>query len=94
MEKVNTNELVKEVAKRMGCYKKDVEELFKHFSDIIVENVQIGRAVSHKDIGIFYPYQTMGSSRPCQVKLKFRPTKKIAIRVDSGNSCNNVKEDT
>lgn len=85
MRKVNTPDVIKEVSSRMGCYKKDCAELLEHFADIIVENVQAGRAVSHKDIGMFYPF----ISARCQLKIKFRPAKKVALKV-AGNS--NVSE--
>lgn len=80
MEKINTPQVINELSCRMGAYKKDCAELLGHFADIIAENVQAGRAVAYKDIGVFYPF----TSARGQLKIKFRAAKKVAVRIDGG----------
>lgn len=77
MEKINTPQVINELSRRMGAYKKDCAELLGHFADIIAENVQANRAVSYKDIGVFYPF----ISARGQLKIKFRPAKKVVVKV-------------
>ncbi|OPY61661.1 MAG: Bacterial DNA-binding protein [Pelotomaculum sp. PtaU1.Bin065] len=74
-EKINSPEVIDEIAQRMGCYKKDVANVLKHFSNLVKENAEAGKAVAYKEFGIFYPASSY--ARPWK-KLKFRPAKKLA----------------
>lgn len=83
MEKINSPQVIAEVAKRMGCYKKDAAELLQHFVDVIIENVCAGKTVGYKDLGIFYPYLSVRRGRQDQIRLKFRPAKKVKKKIAS-----------
>lgn len=52
---VTTPLVVREVAARMGCYKRDVREVLDHFSAIIVEQAAAGKKVRYASLGVFYP---------------------------------------
>ncbi|HAP93148.1 MAG TPA: hypothetical protein DCM26_00805 [Desulfotomaculum sp.] len=54
-EKVTTPALVKEVAARMGCYKKDAREVLEHFADVVGENVRAGKSAQFTGLGVLYP---------------------------------------
>lgn len=90
MDKINTPDVLRELSKRMGAYKKDCAELLGHFAAIVAENVSAGKAVSYKDLGNFYPFKSKGRGRAEQVRLKFRPSRKVSAKVVGGN---NAKED-
>lgn len=79
---VNTPEIVKEVAKRMGCYQKDASELLDHFVEVVAENVQAGRKVHYRSFGTFYLRPAKcNSKRFRRAGVKFRPAKKMVERM-------------
>jgi DNA-binding protein HU-beta len=85
-EKVTTPWLVAEVARRMGCYKKDARELLQHFADVIEENVQAGRKVQFTGLGVFYPaVSERGPGAGKNVRVKFRPAKSLIEKVQNGS---------
>lgn len=94
VEKVTTPALVREVAARMGCYRKDARELLDHFVGVVAENVTAGRRVQYAGLGVFYPSVTRrGRGAGKNVKIRFRPARELAEKVkakgdaeDGGNS--------
>jgi nucleoid DNA-binding protein len=86
MEKMNTLAVVKEVASRMCCYKKDARELLDHFAAVVAENVAAGRKVQFAGLGIFYPsVARRGRGAGKAVKVRFRPAKELVEKVKRGN---------
>ena len=79
--KINSPEVIAEISRRMGAYKKDVRELLEIFSNIVAENVAAGKPVSFISLGVFYPYMSQATGK---VRLKFRPSKRISAKVASG----------
>jgi DNA-binding protein HU-beta len=85
VEKVTTPALVREVAARMGCYRKDARELLDHFSAFIAEQVAAGRKVQYAGLGIFYPaISQRGRGAGKSIKIKFRPARELAEKVKGG----------
>jgi len=84
-EKVTTPALVREVARRMGCYRKDAREVLDHFASVIAENVSAGRRVQYAGLGIFYPaISKRGRGAGKHVKVRFRPARELAEKVKNG----------
>ncbi|MGQ9825659.1 MAG: HU family DNA-binding protein [Desulfotomaculales bacterium] len=84
-EKMNTPALIKEVAARMGCYRKDARELLDHFAAVVAENVAAGRKVQYAGLGIFYPaVSRRGRGAGKNVKIRFRPARDLAEKVKGG----------
>lgn len=73
MSRLNTKLVIREVASRMGCYKKDAMELLTHFSNIIAETLAQGGAVDFRPLGVF----RLGK----RGAIKFKPAVKIIRRV-------------
>lgn len=73
MQRLNTKSVVKAVAERMGCYKKDAFELLGHFSDVVAETLAQGGAVDFRPLGVFKLGRKGG--------IKFKPATKLARRV-------------
>lgn len=71
--RLNTKTVVREVAARMGCYKKDAMELLEHFSNVVAETLAAGGAVDFRPLGIFRLSKRGG--------VKFRPAAKLARKV-------------
>lgn len=78
-DRINTPEIIKEVAQRMGCYQKDVNELLWHFTDIIVENLKDGKRVHFHPLGVFYvrPQSAPTCKRPFKATVRLQPSKRI-----------------
>jgi len=74
-EKVSTPWLVAEVARRMGCYKKDARELLQHFADVVGKNVQAGKKVQFTGLGVFYSVVSKRGVRA----VKFRPATSLMM---------------
>lgn len=92
-EKVTTPELVKEVAARMGCYRKDARELLDHFSSVVAEQVAIGRKVQYASLGIFYPAVTRrGRGAGKRRKIKFRPARELVEKMAGNITTKEEKE--
>lgn len=83
MSKLNTQDVIDEVSKRMGCYKKDAKELLQHFSDVVVEAVEANKSVYFKPLGIFYPATYHAKNYHKGRKLRYKPSKYIAERLKS-----------
>ncbi|AEF95036.1 histone family protein DNA-binding protein [Desulfotomaculum nigrificans CO-1-SRB] len=77
VKKINTPQVIAEVAERMGCYKKDTRELLEHFAAVIAEHVAKGERVSFKPLGIFYAQRSRRGRGTGQILLKFRAAKGI-----------------
>lgn len=90
-EKVTTPALVKEVAARMGCYRKDARELLDHFAAVVAENVAVGRKVQYTGLGIFYPsVARRGRGAGKSVRIRFRPARELAEKVKGGRQNGNI----
>lgn len=78
-DRINTPEIIKEIAQRMGCYQKDVSELLGHFTDIIVENLKDGKRVYFHPLGVFYvrPPSDPSCKRPLKATVRLQPAKRI-----------------
>lgn len=75
-----TDEVISEVADRMGCFKKDARALLlRHFRDCLLAAFVRGEAVRVAGIGTFYPaWKRRGripTLRPRQLTVRFRPAK-------------------
>ena len=81
MSKLNTQDVVNEVSKRMGCYKKDTKELLQHFCDVIVESIETDKTIYFKPLGIFYPATYHSRKNNKGRKLRFKPSKYIIERL-------------
>lgn len=93
MSKLNTQDVINEVSKRMGCYKKDTKELLQHFCDVIVEAVENNKIVHFKPLGTFYPVTTCrGRGAGDNVKICFRPARALAKKINTAWNSNNEKE--
>lgn len=81
-EKATTPVLVREVARRMGCYRKDAREVLDHFAAVIAENVSEGKKVQYAGLGVFYPaISRRGRGAGKSVKIRFRPARELAEKV-------------
>lgn len=76
--KINTKDVVKEVAARMGCYQKDADEVITHLAEVIAEAIKEDKAVGHKELGIFRVTTTKKGNK----LVKFRPGKALLDRVE------------
>ncbi|MBE3585374.1 MAG: HU family DNA-binding protein [Thermoanaerobacter sp.] len=84
-EKVTTPVVVREVARRMGCYRKDARELLDHFASVVAEQVAAGKRVQYAGLGIFYPaVSKRGRGAGKHVKVRFRPARSLAEKVMKG----------
>jgi DNA-binding protein HU-beta len=84
-EKVTTPALVREVAARMGCYKKDARELLDHFASVVAEQVAAGKRVQYAGLGVFYPaVSKRGRGAGKHVRIRFRPAKGLAEKIKKG----------
>lgn len=74
---MRTKEFVNELSRKMGAYKKDVEELMLcHFRDVLLDAVSKNEKVRLAGIGYFYPAlankPTKNGKR--RIILKFKPS--------------------
>ncbi|MEW6727071.1 MAG: HU family DNA-binding protein [Bacillota bacterium] len=77
---VNTPHMIREAAKRMGCYKADARELLKHFTDIVYEELQKGKRIRFGSLGILYVVQ----DKKAVYTVRFRPSTKLLKMVNTG----------
>ncbi len=73
-EKTTTPKIVKEVARRMGCYGKDAREVLDHFAAVVRENLGADRKVQLAGLGVFYTAKSRG-----KIRVKFRPTRSLSL---------------
>ncbi|MBE3582228.1 MAG: HU family DNA-binding protein [Thermoanaerobacteraceae bacterium] len=88
---MNTNELIAEVAKRMGCYKKDVRELLLgHFLQVLLEAICRGEKVYIAHFGTFYQGLLYGRNKEGVRRqwLRFKPAEDLVRKLNlwSGNN--------
>ncbi|MEM3486086.1 MAG: hypothetical protein QXI12_10750 [Candidatus Methanomethyliaceae archaeon] len=78
-DKLGTQYVIKETARRMDCSYADARELLGHFSSVILENVAQGRSVGYSPLGVFYrsaresvrgPALKLRCSRPARRMLR------------------------
>lgn len=81
VKKINTPQVIEEVAKRMGCFKKDAREMLEHFSAVIVEHASRGEKVSFKPLGIFYIHESKKVNGH-KLRLKYRATKDVLRKIN------------
>ncbi|MCG0278953.1 MAG: HU family DNA-binding protein [Thermanaeromonas sp.] len=85
---MNTNELISEVAKRMGCYKKDVRELLlQHFLQVLLEAISRGEKVHIAHLGTFYPGLSYGRNKEGTRRLwiRFSPAEDLIRKLNSAH---------
>jgi len=77
-DKMNTPEVVKDLATRMGAYQKDVKELIlEHFRGLLLDALARGDRVKIAGIGTFYPEIPRRGRPPAsgqrQPQVRFKP---------------------
>jgi|GEM_PF-1346935 len=92
-EKVTTPVVVKAVAAKMGCYRKDARELLDHFCSFVAEQVAAGKRVQYTGLGIFYPAVVRrGRGAGKAVKVRFRPARELAEKVKMRGGTENADQ--
>lgn len=84
MADMNTPDLIKEVARRMGCYQRDARELLEHFADVVAQQTTSSKRVYISFLGTFYtvPARKPRADGTRRQVLKFKPSRALARRVD------------
>ena len=81
VKKINTPQIIAEVAERMGCYRKDAKEILEHFAAVITGHVVKGERVSFKPLGMFYAQRSYRGRGTGQILFKFRPSTGVQRKV-------------
>lgn len=83
---MNTKEVLADLARRMGCYKKDVKELLlEHFIELLFETVSRGQKLHLAHFGTFYPGQSPKSPKTGTRRLtvRFKPAEDLLRRLNA-----------
>ncbi len=77
---MNTPQLVDDVARRMGAYRKDVKELLlQHFRAAILDALRRGDCVRLAHVGTFFPHRPRRGREPAdgvrKLTVKFKPAR-------------------
>lgn len=84
---MRTLEVIADVSKRMGAYKKDVRELLlQHFRAALLDAVAKGEKVRLAGLGTFYPARKRKGKG---LSVRFRPAAGFLREL---NNANNAKE--
>ena len=92
-ENMNTNEVITEIAKRMGCYRKDVRELLlEHFLHVLLEALSRGEKVHIAHLGTFYPGRSSGRNKEGTRRLwiRFKPAEGLLRKLNDSRGGNNA----
>jgi nucleoid DNA-binding protein len=83
--KIATPAIIREVAARMGCHRKDARELLEHFAAVVIENIAGGRKVQFSGLGVFIPQPVVRGPRAGKaLRVKFRPAKEFLRQLQKG----------
>jgi len=84
---VLTKDVIKAVAERMSCYRKDARELLlQHFVSVLADAAARGERVHLAGLGTFYPAKSRKPKKDGtrRVVLKFKPAKPLLRAINSG----------
>ena len=97
--KISSDEVCEYIEKNSSIAEQDIKILMRALADVINDNIEIGRGVNLKDLGVFSPnFKSSGSDTAEEVGAKniekvvvnFRPAAKFKAEMDNAP----VKETT
>lgn len=92
--KVTSDEVCQYIEKNSSIAEQDIKILMRALADVINENIEIGRGVNLKDLGVFSPnFKSSGSDTVEevtaqnieQVVVNFRPSSKFKQEMDNAS---------
>ena len=92
--KVTSDEVCQYIEKNSSIAEQDIKILMRALADVINENIEIGRGVNLKDLGVFLPnFKSSGSDTVEevtaqnieQVVVNFRPSSKFKQEMDNAS---------
>ena len=92
--KVTSDEVCQYIERKSSIAEQDIKILMRALADVINENIEIGRGVNLKDLGVFSPnFKSSGSDTVEevtaqnieQVVVNFRPSSKFKQEMDNAS---------
>jgi len=90
--KISSDEVCEYIEKNSSIAEQDIKILMRALADIINDNIEIGRGVNLKDLGVFSPNfkssgsdtaEEVGSKNIEKVVVNFRPSAKFRAEMDN-----------